>query len=76
MLTVKRIQSRVLRKTIRVYHEFEEDLKEKRFLVFYNTSLRIMFWEIPSGNIPEEVSFSWNLSKLLVDSANCLAMHS
>ena len=34
-----------------------------------------MFWKIPSGNIPEKVSFSWNLSKLLVVGANCLAMH-
>ena len=34
-----------------------------------------MFRGIPSGNIPEKASFSWNLSKLLVDSANCLAMH-
>ena len=38
-------------------------------------TLRIMFWEIPSGNIPEKASFSWNLSKRLVDNANCLAMH-
>ena len=73
VLTVKRIQSRVLRKTIRVYHEFEEESKDKSFLVL--NTLRIMFWEIPLGNIPEKASFSWNLSKLLVDSANCLAMH-
>ena len=38
-------------------------------------TLRIMFRGIPSGNIPEKASFSWNFSKLLVDSANCLAMH-
>ena len=29
VLTVTRIQSRVLRKTIRVYHDFEEELKYK-----------------------------------------------
>ena len=38
VLTVKRIQSRVLRKTIRVYHEFEEESKDKSFLVFYKYS--------------------------------------
>ena len=37
----------------------------------FKNNLRIMFWEIPSGNILEKASFSWNLSKLLV----CLAMH-
>ena len=38
VLTVKRIQFRVLRKTIRVYHEFEEESKDKSFLVFYKYS--------------------------------------
>ena len=55
--------------------EFKEEWKEKTVSWSFKNTLRIMFRGIPLGNIPEKASFSWNLSKLLVDSANCLAMH-